>query len=200
MQTLRTALATTAALAALASAPLAAQAAPMNDATDCLDQGKVWLAIQDSKGELLVNRCVEKAATGSQLLTDAGVKVTKDAKGFVCAMEGEPATCPAKFDGNYWHYWLGTKDGGWKMSEKGADNSVPAAGTLEGWCYGKECSMPAVASLPAATDASASPSASAEATAPAGESKGTPWGVITTVAVLALAAIAGLVLARRRKA
>lgn len=201
MPSLRTALATSLAATTIALTPLAASAAPLpaNDATDCLAQGKVWLAVQDSDKELLVNECVDKAATGAQVLADAGVKVTKDAKGFICSLEGEPEVCPTTFDGNYWHYWQGSKDGGWKMSEKGADNSVPAAGGLEGWCYGKECSMPAVAALPASTDATPSPSA--EATAPAAESSnGTPVGVITTVLVLALAAVVGFFLARRRKA
>jgi len=215
VHTLRTVMASSLAAATLALAPLAsaslvsaplvqatlAVAAPMpaNDATDCLDQGKIWLAIQNSKKELLVNKCVEKAATGSQVLIDAGVKTTKDAKGFICAMEGEPAVCPTKFDGNYWHYYQGTADAGWKMSEKGADQSAPAAGTLEGWCYGKECALPAVAQLPAATDAAAA-SASPEASSTSNDAKSTPWGLITTVAVVALAAVAALVLARRRKA
>ncbi|MEL4358140.1 MULTISPECIES: hypothetical protein [unclassified Luteococcus] len=216
--TARQLVATGAAAATLSLAPLAAVAAPLpsdaahaparvlpaNQTTDCLDQGKVWLVVQSSKGELMVNKCVEKAASGTELLTSAGVKITKDPKTqMICAMDGEPAACPAKFDGNYWQYYTATKGGKWTFSQVGADQSKPKAGTLEGWCYGKQCTptMPALDGAAGTASTSAAPSSPAS-TAPAQEAgkKDTPWATIGVVALLLCAGAAAFLASRRKKA
>lgn len=199
-----TLLASAAAALTLSLAPAAAFAAdaaparvmPADAVSDCSSQGKVWLVIQDAKGEALVDKCVETAATGEALLTQAGVKTTKDAKGqFICAIEGEPAVCPTKFDGNYWHYYTAAKPGAWTFSQKGADQSKPTAGGMEGWCYGKECT-PAKPGTSAAASAAASPSASA---APAAEEKKGSGMAVTLGVVVGLLAFVGAYFALKRK-
>ncbi|MGO4958266.1 hypothetical protein ACTQ49_13525 [Luteococcus sp. Sow4_B9] len=173
MRTLATKIAsTTAAVALLGLAPAApalalaeapARTLPASQVDDCLSGGKVWLVVQDSKETKLVDKCVDVAPTGEELLTKAGVTIGKDKSGqMICTMEGEPATCPASFDGNFWHYYTAEQGGQWTFSQVGANQSKPKPGTLEGWCYGKECTpaLPAMASAgraPAANDASTAP-------------------------------------------
>ncbi|MEL4505089.1 hypothetical protein AAEX63_09690 [Luteococcus sp. H138] len=216
--TARQLVATGAAAATLSLTPLAAVGAPLpsdvahaparilpaNETSDCLDQGKIWLVVQSSKGDLMINKCVDVAPTGTELLTKAGVKITKDAKGqMICAMEGEPAKCPAKFDGNFWQYYTATKGGKWTFSQLGSDQSKPKAGTLEGWCYGAKCTptMPALDAAAGTASTSAAPSAPASA-APAqkADKKGTPWATIGVVALLLCAGVAAFLASRRKKA
>lgn len=184
-------LAAAAAALTISLAPATASAAnavparvmPADAVSDCSSQGKVWLVVQDSKGEALVDKCVETAATGAELLTKAGVKTTLDPKSkMICAMEGEPAACPTTFDGNYWHYYTAAKPGAWIFSQKGADQAKPTAGGMEGWCYGKECT-PAKPGTSAAATSTPSASASPAATTEAKKSK---TGAISTVLVAAI--------------
>ncbi len=185
----------TVALGPVALAPVAQAApAPANVVTDCLGSGKVWLVVNDHTGKIMHNQCVEKGATGQSLLDAAGVKTTKDAKGFLCKMDSEPAACPAAFDGNFWQYYTAKQGGAWTFATKGADTAVPVAGTIEGWCYGKQCTpvMPSLTEDVTSTAASAAP-------APAAEEKKSHTGLITSAVVVVLLAAAGVFMARRRK-
>ncbi len=180
--------------AALAADAAPARVMPADAVSDCSSQGKVWLVVQDSKGKALVDKCVETAATGSELLTKADVKTTLDPKTkMICTMEGEPAACPTKFDGNYWHYYTAAKPGTWAFSQKGADQAKPVAGGAEGWCYGRECTPAKPGTTPAAT---ATPSA-----APAADEKKSNKGTITTVLVAAIVGglVAAFYVAKRKK-
>ncbi|WP_420174586.1 hypothetical protein [Luteococcus sp. OSA5] len=184
---------------ALAQVDSPARPMPANQTDDCLEQGKVWLVVQDSKKELLVDKCVEVAETGEKLLSEAGVKTTKDAKGqMICTIEGEPQTCPAAFDGNYWHYYTAQKGGKWTYSQVGADQSKPKAGTLEGWCYGKECT-PAMPQQGAAS-ASATDSASTTPGAQKDDVKKSSDPIVSlVVAAIVVGLLAAYFTAKRRK-
>lgn len=193
----RSALAVAAASATMALGPVpVASAAPVMPAQatdDCLAQGKVWLVVQDSSGKMLADTCTDVAASGEKLLTGAGLQFTKDAKGqMICTIAGEPATCPTKFDGNFWHYYTAGKDGKWVFSQVGANESKPKAGTMEGWCYGKECT-PGKAGQSAPTP-SATPTPAA---APASDDKQSPWAWL--LLPLALVALGAWYLSRRNR-
>lgn len=197
--------ATLPAQAAPLSQPAPAKVMPANTVTDCLGSGKVWLVVQDSKGQLMHNQCVAKGATGESLLKEAGVKLTYDSKTkMICAMDSEPASCPTTFDGNYWQYYTATKGGKWTYATKGASQSVPKAGTLEGWCYGSKCTptMPSLTADVAETtgSASATPSAAASTAPATDQKKSSHTGAWVAGLVVLVLAAAGAVLARRRRA
>jgi hypothetical protein len=138
--------------------PAATDAATTANATaeDCTDAGQVWLVVAAEDGTRLADECVGTPATGTAALEAAGVDVTRDASGIICAIGGEPAQCPASFDGKFWQYYTATPGGEWAFASVGSDDAVPTPGTIEGWCYGEACTPPEVAGVtaPVATPSS----------------------------------------------
>lgn len=101
----------------------------------CLEADQVWLLVVDDSGDVVANECVGNPASGEAALATAGVEVTTDADGFICALGGHPDPCPETFNGQYWGYYTTTAGEPWQYYEVGAQDSEPAPGTIEGWCY-----------------------------------------------------------------
>ncbi|SER80310.1 hypothetical protein SAMN05443377_11165 [Propionibacterium cyclohexanicum] len=124
----------------------------------CTSDGKVWLVVSTDTGKTLANECVGNPTTGTQALQDANLAIVRDAKGqFICTIGNYPETCPTTFD-KFWHYYHATPGGSWEFYQVGSDTSKPAAGSIEGWCYGSDCT-------PQGAKGISAPSASASASA-----------------------------------
>jgi len=110
--------------------------------TECSDQNEVFLVITSSDGSS-VGSCVGYPASGTDALTTAGVSITYDAAGLICALNSEPDPCPAEFDGKYWQYYqasiVDAANNNWNYATAGPNDTRPEAGWVEGWCYGEEC-------------------------------------------------------------
>lgn len=127
---------------------------------DCTSQGKVWLVVQTDQDKTLANQCVGTPATGTAALEAANVSIGRSADGkMICTLGDYPNPCPTTFTGAYWQYYTATSNGSWTYSDKGADDSAPKAGSIEGWCYGASCTpkvdgVQAPSSSAASTDTS----------------------------------------------
>ena len=80
--------------------------------------------------------------SGLAALAEAGVsyRPAARAQGFVCQIEGAPASDPCVFESPvdaYWSYWLAPRGGTWCFSNLGAAGRVPPPGTVEGWSFSK---------------------------------------------------------------
>lgn len=135
----------------LIAAPLTAQAetTAADQVGACLSADNVWLLVVDEDTNVIANQCVGTPATGVDALTEAGVKLGYDANNFICSMNDHPAPCPATFNGQFWNYYQGTVGKDYAFSQVGANESKPAAGSVEAWCYnaaGEEsCTPPTLA-------------------------------------------------------
>ena len=118
-------------------APLAAHAEDDNAVGTCLAAEKVWLLVVTDTDEVLANECVDTPATGTEALTNAGLELSLDGNGFLCAIGGHPSPCPATFEGQFWNYYQGAAGAEYTFSDKGADVAEPKPGTIEAWCYNK---------------------------------------------------------------
>lgn len=81
---------------------------------------------------------VPAGSNGIDVLEAAGHSVTtQDNGGFVCAIDGVPASgCSANDDSHYWAYWhRAAGAGSWTYSSEGAASYRPAAGSTDGWVY-----------------------------------------------------------------
>ena len=198
-------LAATALGLSLAASPALISPAHADESTaaGCVAAGKVWLLVVTDADKQLANECVGTPKTGTEALQAADLKLVRDKSNFICTIGGYPAACPATYR-QFWHYYTLAPGGKWTFSPKGADEAVPAAGSVQGWCYNapktKSCDMPVLSLAAASAPASASASASAAgaATSTADDSSSTPWGVLGTIAVL-LAAGAGYLGWRRNQ-
>lgn len=85
-------------------------------------------------------RCVEVAdrATGYDALIAAGHRLRIEA-GFLCAIDGQPATGCANrpdFDGSYWRYFHAAPGGAWNYSNVGGGGyRMPPRCAIEGWRF-----------------------------------------------------------------
>ena len=158
------------ALAGCSAVPSGSSSSPSNTATalsmkDCTSQGKVWLVVQTDQDKTLANQCVGTPSTGTAALEAANVAIGRSSDGkMICTLGDYPNPCPATFTGAYWQYYTATPNGSWTYSDKGADDSSPKAGSIEGWCYGTTCT-PKLDGVSAATSASQSAEASATSSA-----------------------------------
>lgn len=176
---------------------------PAATPNDCLTKGDVWVYVVYSDGSVLNSSCATNFTTGAAALKSAGVDVSKDAKGLICALDSKPDPCPTKFNGQYWNYYSSTDGQKFTYSQKSADESKPAKGSIEAWCYNKasekSCTPPKLDLTAAVPDAaSATPSASPSTAPSKGGSSGTAWGVGIVVAIIVVAAVVLLVVRRRR--
>lgn len=115
-----------------------ATAQDSNEVGDCLAEGQVWLLVVDDTQSVIANQCVGNPASGDDALAAAGVDVTRDSSGFICALGGTPAECPETFTGQYWNYNHAQAGEQWSYYEVGSGDSQPAGGSIEGWCYNAE--------------------------------------------------------------
>ena len=123
--------------------PATATDAPAAPAwTDCTDQGGVFVVVTSEDGTS-IGGCAGQAASGTAALEAIGVTITRDATNFICALNNYPDPCPATFTGKYWQYYQASAAdataGNWAYATVGPDDTKPAAGSVEGWCYGDEC-------------------------------------------------------------
>ncbi|MEI2699137.1 MAG: hypothetical protein V9E94_12665 [Microthrixaceae bacterium] len=140
------------------------------------------------------SRCVvvSHGATGLDALRAAGHEVRLDG-GFVCAIDGLPATgCANKPDaGNaYWRYWHAPANGGaWSYSQVGAGGyRLPTRCAVEGWVWSDSpssdtppriaapvvtCEAPATTAPPATAPPVTAPPGTGPS-GPAGSGAGTP--------------------------
>lgn len=174
----------------------------------CLDAGNVWVHVTYSDGSVLANTCATEFGTGEAALKSAGVDVAKDAKGMICSLDKKPNPCPATFNGQYWNYYTSTDGKTFTYSQKAADQSKPAKGSIEAWCYNKatekSCTpkpFSLTAEVPdAASSATPSSSATPAASSQAGGSGSpTAWGVGIVAGVIVIGVVVYLVVRRRRR-
>jgi len=124
-----------------------ASAAPVGlDA--CVQQNGVYVVVTQENGAT-TGACAVNPDTGTDALQAAGVSVTRDSTGMICALNNYPNPCPASFDGKYWQYYQASaadaEAGQWTYATAGSDDTHPQPGWVEGWCYGAQC-LPALPS------------------------------------------------------
>lgn len=200
-----------AAMIATGASSASAVGRPSGTPQDCLSAGNVWVYVTYSDGSVLASTCATEFGTGEAALKSAGVDVAKDAKGMICALDKQPNPCPTTFNGQYWNYYTSTDGKTFSYSQKAADQSKPAKGSIEAWCYNKaseKSCTPGTLSLTTDVpdaDSSASPSAAVGSTAASdsgssGSSTGssTAWGIGIVAAVIVIGAVVHIIIRRRR--
>lgn len=87
--------------------------------------------------------CAVSPASGYDALHDAGfstVGTRSDGPGFVCRINGEPASDPCVRTppaNAYWSYWhADSGQSSWSYSQKGAQSSSPGDGSIDAWVFG----------------------------------------------------------------
>ena len=178
----------------------AAIADPVTDAAGaqaCSGASNVLVVITSEDGSTLA-ACVANPTSGTDALDKAGVTITLDSSGMICALNNQPDPCPATFNGKYWQYYEASEadaaSGNWTYATAGSDDTKPQPGWAEGWCYGDTC-QPIMPSL--APDATIAPGDSATLSAPSnGLSVG--WIISIAVAMVIIAAIVVVVVRRRQ--
>jgi len=145
-----------------------------------------------------VATCVINPATGTDALRAAGVTITTDASGMICALNNYPNPCPATFDGKYWQYYQASAADAeadqWTYATAGSDDTHPQPGWVEGWCYGAQC-LPA---LPSDDATPPTPSPTPDTTVAVTNGPGAVITVVGVVVVILVIGIIALVRLRRR--
>ena len=183
------------ALALLIAAPMtlistAASAAPVGvDA--CAQQNGVYVVVTGEDTAATIGVCVTAPSSGTDALNSAGVSITRDSTGMICALNNYPNPCPATFDGKYWQYYQASaadaEAGNWAYATTGSDDSRPQAGWVEGWCYGDQCTpvLPAVDTTPTPTTPAAA--------------GGPGWTIAVVGIIVVIVVIAAIVVVRLRR-
>lgn len=147
-----------------------AAAAPAPQAATC---SGVWVVV-GGQG----TRCATSFGTGKQALSSAGFSVAEKSAGFLCQINGSPATCTVSTSA-YWSYWHASKNangtwGAWQYSSLGYTSYKPKQGDAEGWAFGNGKTPPGAppASAPATSAPAPAPTTKAPTTqAPAPTTK-----------------------------
>jgi hypothetical protein len=113
-------------------------------AAACSGSGGVTVVVDFGSlgGGIQVGCAVGDPASGLAALHAAGFGTTgtrKDGPGFVCRINGAPASDPCVVTppaNAYWSYWHAPRGGAWAYSSAGAAGYNPAAGSVEGWAFG----------------------------------------------------------------
>jgi len=193
-------------LASLLGAAPRALADPTVSLDDCAQQGGVYVVVTPEQGAS-TGGCIIEPESGTDALQGIGVTITRDAKGMICALGGYPSPCPAVFDGKYWQYYQAAADdavaGNWSYATTGPDDTEPAPGWVEGWCYGAQCvpKLPADGAAPPSPTVVTFPGSTGEVAPPSGPAASHAWlivGVVVAVAVVGAIAATTLYLSRRR--
>ena len=200
--------------ALLVAAPLALTVTPVSAAPTgldaCAQQNGVYIVVTqaDSTGTAVTQdngattspvvtqsgqttaACVTNPSTGTDALQAAGVTITRDSTGMICALNNYPNPCPATFDGKYWQYYEASASdaaaGSWTYATAGSDDTNPQAGWVEGWCYGAQC----VPALP--SDNVTPPTPSSTPDTPVAVTNG-PGAWITVVGVVVVILVIGTI-------
>jgi hypothetical protein len=178
----------------LLAAGMATATAPPAAAAVCgpAASGQVAVSMVVDRGGAPSVRCVvvTQGATGLDALRAAGHTVRLDG-GFVCAIDGVPATgCGNRPDAGfaYWRYWHADPGGAWRYSQVGAGGyRLPARCAVEGWVWSDSPSSdtpPGVAApsptcdvpMTTAPPATAAPTVPPMTVAPAGSAGSGPSG------------------------
>lgn len=118
-------------------------------------------------------RCAEgSVSSGFDALAKAGFRVDQVARqpGFLCRIEGKPASDPCvntPAASAYWSYWHAPRGGSWTYSSLGAGTRTPPAGSVEGWAFGSGGQPGPTPPAPAPAPAPAPPPPPPPPTAPA---------------------------------
>lgn len=181
-------------VAAVVLAP-ATPAAPAHAAAEGCPPDSVTVVVDSTElgGQIAVG-CASAGGSGTDALVAAGFTETRDAGGYICAVDARPDPCPTEFTGSFWSYWHGA-DGQWQSYEVGSDDSTPEPGAVEGWRYGDGSSTPGTApdeARPTTEAAAAGDTADDEA------STGLSPAVIGGIGLIAVLVVAAVLAARRR--
>ncbi|MCL2652316.1 MAG: hypothetical protein FWD63_00795 [Propionibacteriaceae bacterium] len=140
--------------------------------------------------------CILDPGTGTNALKAAGVTITRDATGMICALNNYPNPCPATFDGKYWQYYQASaadaEAGNWTYATTGSDDSHTQPGWVEGWCYGEQCTPVLPTDVPGLPTPSDTPTTTAATSGP-----GATIAVVGVIVVLLV--VGGVVLVRQRR-
>lgn len=104
-----------------------------------LEGSTVVVVVVKNGAASLTQRCVELTGTvnGFDALRAAGHNLRIEG-GFLCAIDGVPATgcaTASSFDGTYWRYFTSRNDGAWSYSPVGAGRRLGTGCMAEGWTY-----------------------------------------------------------------
>lgn len=144
---IRTLAAFTIGLLAAAGGILApAAVAPAQAASECAG---VWVVV-GGQG----TRCATEYSTGKAALRSAGFTVRDKSPGFLCQINGSPATCTITND-EHWAYYQASRNadgtwGPWRYSQLGYTSTSPKKGDAEGWVFGAGIHGPKPPAPPAA--------------------------------------------------
>ena len=166
----------------------------------CLDAGGVWLVVSTDVGATLANQCLATPpSSAATALTAAGLVVQRDSSGVICQIGNFPSQCASDTQNRSWQHFTATTTSAWTYAQLSPDEAKPVAGTLEGWCFGMQCTPPSVLSLMNGVNIlagiTAATTVSTGTSAPAARNTG--FGVVGVVIVAAVIVIAVMWLRRR---
>ena len=155
----------------------------------CLDSKGVWLVVITDVGMTLANQCVTQAANAAAVLTAAGLSVQDAPNGGICQIGNFPTQCLTDTTNRSWQHFTATTTSSWAYAQVSPEEAVPTPGTLEGWCYGIQCSPPDVLTLMNGINALAGFTAATSVSAggPLSSTAGRSVGIGIVIVVLAAA-------------
>lgn len=182
----------------VATVPISPAVGAVNN---CVKAGKVWLVVVTDVGTALSNRCVEAPASAEAALQEAGLDVERNANGTICRIGGFPsAPCDATTN-RIWQHYQATVTTNWQYVQLSVDEAVPEPGTLQGWCFGSQCSPPAIIILTRGVNVlsrfSTPVTAGAVEAGDAGAGSGRGW-LVGVGAVIVVAVVVVIVVVKRR--
>ncbi|WP_051791517.1 hypothetical protein [Amycolatopsis jejuensis] len=186
------------------AAPASATVPGKGTAGYCQDDNGVTVIVdfQGLGGETLIRCAPGPQENGVTALQNAGLELAGAGKyglGVMCKIEGKPAdqTCTGMPpETASWSFWTATNGGKWATAQVGAQSWKPPAGAFEGWSFaiGKSYTeYPPPRTEPVRK-------AVAPAEAPASSTGSSfQWGLVIGIVVVVLIALAGTVVAVRRR-
>ena len=116
---------------------------PVAEAAACSGSSGVTVVVDyGALGGIQVGCAAGDPSSGLGALNAAGFSTTgtrKDGPGYVCRINGVPASDPCVVTPPttaYWSYWHAPRDGAWTYGSTGAAGYDPAPGSVEGWAFG----------------------------------------------------------------
>ncbi len=187
-------------LALVLCATPAAVAGPVLPATPSTCDG-VWVVVDATAlGGETTTTCATSHDTGLDALASAGFEYTQQSGGFLTRIDGLPRDGKVAAD-HYWSYWQASRTASdewsaWEYAQLGPASSQPRTGEAEGWRFVTTDSSdpPPPATSPPSTSPTTATDTPADSTAtPRGASsatRGGPAGILVTVGIVAVAAVA----------
>lgn len=142
----------------------------------CTDSAGVTVVVDFSHvdhGGLEAGCARTPPSSGYDAMTRAGFQVTQPSRtpGFVCRIDGQPASDPCvntpPVDA-YWSYWYSTDHKTWTYTSVGAWGRTPPPGSVDGWSFttGTRPAPPGISPAQLAPPAAATTTTTASAVAP----------------------------------